>query len=162
MTVYSGPEYYKGPKLQRSIVRAKDGQTWQAGQPCRRSDSGLVLCVSSATSFQGLTAATQPAATSSSDVYVDFIPSEQTQLKIYCTNASDDTRALTSYIGSNQGLAINDCVGTLSTGNDSNEILNVKDLMSNVEGYKNDTSTLPGAVLVTVVASALTTEGTGQ
>ena len=162
MTVYKGPEYYKGPKLQRSLALAKDGQTWHPGQPVRRSDSGVVLCKSSATSFQGLTAALQGASTSSSDVYIDWIPSEQTQFKIYCTNASADTRALTSYIGKNQGLAINSCVGTLSTSNDSNEILNVKDLLVNVEGFGNDTGDLPGAVICSVVASALTTEGTGQ
>ena len=162
MTVYSNPSYYKGPKLERSTVRAKDGQTWQAGTPMRRSDSGVVTCKSNATSFQGLAAATQSAATSSSDVKVDWIPSENTQLKVYVTNGGADTRALTSYIGGNQGLAVNSCVGTLSTGNDSNEILNVKDLLVNVEGLGNDTGDLPGAVICSVLASALTTEGTGQ
>ena len=162
MAVYQNPKYYKGPKLNRSKVRAKDGITFQAGTPCRRTDSGVTLCKSNATSFQGLFAKTQATATSSTDVYVDFIPSEQTQFVIGVTNAGSDTKALTTYIGGNYGLAVNSCVGTLSTGNDSNEILNVKDILPNVEGFKNDTSDVPGCAIVSVVASALTTEGTGQ
>ena len=162
MSVYQNPKFYKGPKLERSRALAKDGQTWQAGTPVRRSDSGIVICKSAATSFQGLAAKTQNVATASSKVYVDFIPSENTQFVIGVTNASADTKALVGYIGGNYGLAVNDCVGTLSTGNDSAEILNVKDIVSNVEGFKNDTGDVPGFVIASVVASALTTGGTGQ
>jgi len=161
MSVYQNPMYYKGPQLERKTRRAYDGQTWQAGQFGRCTDSGVVKCKSNATSIQFLFAKTQPTATSSSDVLVDMIPSAQTQFIIACTAASADTKALAAYIGSNEGLAVNGSICTLSTGNDSNEILHVEDILSNVEGFNNDTSDVPGFVIASVTAAALTAEGSG-
>jgi len=91
-----------------------------------------------------------------------MIPAGGTQFKIYCTSGGADTRALAAYIGSNEGLAVNSCMCTLSTGNDSTEVLHVEDIVSNVEGFKNDTGDLPGMVIASVVESARTAEGAGM
>jgi hypothetical protein len=161
MTIYKNPSYLKGARPRRRKVTVKSGQTWQAGQPGRLTDSGAVLCKSNATSLQFLFASTQPSATAAGDKkYVDFLQAE-TVLKIYCTNGGSDTRALATYIGSNEGLAVNSCIATLSTGNDSNEILHIEDIASNLEPYMNDTGDLPSWVAAKVVASALTAEGDG-
>ena len=163
MTQYQNPIYYKGPRLELVTVRAKDSLTWQAGQFARRTDSGLVLCKSNASSIQYVTAETQATSTSTSDVPVWKIPSAETQFIMGVTSGGVDTRALASYIGSNEGLAVNSCICTLSTGNDSTEVLHVEDILANkTNGYRGiDTSDLPGYLIVSVVQSALQAEGAG-
>jgi len=159
MSVYTNPAFYKGPGLERTKLLAKDGQTWQVGQFGRRTDSGIVKCKSDASSIQFQFAEGQPTATSSSRVPIDMIPGSNTKFIIGVTNAGSDTMALASYIGSNEGLAVNASVCTLSTGNDSTEVLHIDDIITNVEGYNNDTNDVPGFVIASVVASALTAEG---
>lgn len=165
MSVYQNPIYYKGPVLQRVNMLAKDSQTWQAGQFARATDSGIVLCKSSATSIQFLTAENQATATSTSTVPLWKIPSAETQFIIGVTNKNVDTLAPASLIGSNEGIAVNSCICTLSVNNDTNEVLHIEDILSNKQKYGggpgNDTSDDPGFVIVSVVASALTTEGAG-
>jgi len=164
-TVYQNPVYYKGPVLQRVSMLAKDSQTWQAGQFARSTDSGIVLCVSSATSVQYLTAENQPTATSTSTVPLWKIPSAETQFVMGVTSKGVDTLAPASLIGSNEGLSVNSCICTVSVNNDTNEIFHIEDIYSNKEKYSggpgSDTSDDPGFVIVSVVASALTTEGAG-
>jgi len=164
MTVYSNPKLYNNPQLKKKKRLALDGQTWQGGQFGRITDSGIVVAKSNATSVNIMFAANQAAATSSSTVPVYDIPAGGTIFDIGVTNASADTKALASYIGGNYGLAVNDCVCTLSTGNDSNEILHVVDIVPNVRSSRtgNDTSSVPGRVLASIVESARTAEGTGQ
>lgn len=162
-TVYQNPEYFSGPVLQKSKQEAKDGQTWQAGQFGRRTDSGWVLCKSAATSIQGMFLETQAVATSSSKVYVGVIPSSETRFKIGVTTGGNDAAAASTIIGGNYGLGVNTSMCTLSLGADtaSVEALHVVDVMANLEGIKNDTSDSPGFAVVSVVASFLTAEGAG-
>jgi hypothetical protein len=162
-TVYQNPEYFKGPVLNKVKQAAKDGQTWQAGQFGRRTDSGWVLCKSAATSIQGQFLTTQATATSSSNVYVGVIPSNETKFKIGVTTGGNDAKAPATIIGANYGLGVNSSICTLSLGADTAgvEALHVEDIMSNLEGFKNDTSDSPGFAVVSVVSSFLTAEGAG-
>ena len=161
MTVYLNPQYYDGPVCRLVKLAAKDGQTWQAGQFVRTTDSGIVLCKSNATSITGLTAQSQAVATSSSSVWVNVIPGSSTRFVIGVTTGGADTKAGSVLIGSNEGLAVNSSVCTLSTGNDSNEILRVQDVLGRVEPQGNDTDNVPGFAIVSVVQSALDAEGAG-
>jgi hypothetical protein len=163
MTVYSNPQYYDGPVTRLVKLAAKDSQTWQAGQFVRTTDSGIVLCKSNASSITGLTAQTQSTATSSSNVWVNVIPGASTRFVIGVTTGGADTKAGEVLIGSNEGLAVNSCVCTLSTGNDSTEILRVDDVLGRVEpnSGNNDTNDVPGFAIIHVVASALDAEGAG-
>jgi len=163
MTVYLNPQYYDGPVCRQVKLAAKDGQTWQVGQFVRTTDSGIVLCKSNATSITGLTAETQATATSSSTVNINVIPGASTRFVIGVTTGGADTKAGEVLIGSNEGLAVNSCVCTLSTGNDTNEILRVQDVLGRVEPNSglNDTDDVPGFAIVSVVQSALDAEGAG-
>jgi len=162
MTVYANPSFLKGPQLETVKRTPVAGWTGQAGQPVRNTDSGLVLCKSNATSMQGLLAETQATATvATTKVKVYDIPSQNTKMIIGVTAAGADTKALSTYLGANFGLAVNSCVATISTGNDSNEILHVDDLLVNIEGHNNDTSDVPGFLVCSVTAAGLTAEGSG-
>jgi len=161
MSVKTNPQYYSGPVPSLVKLSAKDGQTWQAGQFVRTTDSGVVLCKSNATSINGLTAQTQAVATSSSDVWIHRIDGASTKFVVGVTSGGSDTKAGEVLIGSAEGLAVNSCVCTLSTGNDSNEILKVDDVMGRVEPQQNDTGDVPGFAIIHVVQSALDAEGAG-
>ena len=152
MSVYSNPKFYSGVQLLKKRRLAKDGQTWQADQFGRITDSGVVKARSAATAINLQFAETQAVATSSSKVKVYDIPAGGTKFVIGVTNAGSDTKALVGYIGGNYGLAVNSCVCTLSTGNDSTEILHVEDVISNVSSNRlNDTSDIPGYAIVSVI-----------
>jgi hypothetical protein len=161
MSIYRNPQYYSGPLPELVKLSAKDGQTWQAGQFVRTTDSGIVLCKSDATSIVGLTAQTQATATSSSKVWIHRINTTATKFIIGVTTGGNDTCAGEVLIGSNEGLAVNSCICTLSTGNDSHEVLRVHDVMGRVEPLKNDTDDVPGFAIVSVIQSALDAEGAG-
>ena len=161
MAVYINPRYHKGPPLERSTQRAKDGQTWQAGQFGRRTDSGVVTCKANASSIQFCFAAAQPTATSSSDVLIDDIVADNTELIMGVTNAGADTKALSAYIGNAYGLGVADSICTVSTGNDSTEVLQVRNILPNLEGFDNDTSDVPGFVTVIVPSAVRAAEGNG-
>jgi hypothetical protein len=118
--------------------------------------------LSNATSIQGIAAQGQAVATSSSKVWVHLIDSPETKFVIGVTTGGADEAASLSLIGSNEGLAVNSSICTISLGNDSNEILHVHDVMGRVEPFKNDTNDEPGYAIVSVVASALTAEGAGM
>ena len=156
---YLNPQYYEGPLPSLVKLPAKDGQTWQAGQFVRTTDSGIVLCKSEATSIVGQTAQTQAAATASSSVWINRINSTATKFIVAVTNGGADTKAGLVLIGSNEGLAVNSCVCTLSTGNDSHEVLRVHDVMGRVDPLGNDTADVPGYAIVSVVQSVLDAEG---
>lgn len=161
MAQYVNPQYYSGPVPRLSKLSAADGQTWQAGQFIRLTDSGVVKCLSNATSIQGMAAQSQATATSSSQVWVHLIDSPETKFVIGVTTGGNDEAAGLSLLGSNEGLAVNSSICTVSLGNDSNEILHIHDVMGRVEPFKNDTNDEPGYAIVSVVASALTAEGAG-
>lgn len=160
-TVYQNPLYFSGPALSLKKLPAANGQTWQAGQFGRMTDSGLVKCLSNATSIAGQFAQNQAVATSSSEVWFNAIESAQTKFIIGVTTGGNDAKAGLVLLGSNEGLGVNSSICTMSLGSDSNEIFHVHDVMGRVEPYKNDTSDSPGFAIVSVVASALTAEGAG-
>ncbi len=155
MSVYENPLQYDGSPCRLVNLPAKDGQTWQANQPVRTTDSGVVLCKSNASSISGFAAQTQATATSSSTVPVNLIASSNARFKIGVTAAGSDTKAGLTLIGSSLGLAVNSCVATLDTGNDSIEIMKVHDVMGRVEPQQNDTGDVPGFAVVSFYASAL-------
>ena len=156
---YLNPQYYSGPLPSLVKLPAKDGHTWQVNQFVRTTDSGIVPCKSDATSITGLAAQTQNVATSSSEVWVNQITSASTKFVVAVTSGGSDTKAGLVLIGSNYGLGVNSCVCTLSTGNDSDEILRIHDVMGRVEPMKNDTSDVPGYAIVSVTAACLDAEG---
>lgn len=163
MSVYQNPTYYKGPIPELVSVLPKASQTWQAGQFARMTDSGLVLCKSNASSIQYITASTQASATvATTAVNVYKIPSNETQFIMGVTSGGVDTLAPASIIGSNEGLAVNDCIATVSLGNDSTEVLHIEDIYANKSGYRGtDTSDDPGYVIVSIPSAVLTAEGAG-
>ena len=155
MTVYENPLQYDGPPCRLVRLAAKDSQTWQANQPVRTTDSGVVLCLSNASSISGFTASTQAVATSSSTVPINMIASSAARFKVGVTTGGADTKAGLILIGSSLGLAVNSCVATISTGNDSTEIMKVHDVMGRVESQQNDTNNVPGFAVVSFYQSAL-------
>lgn len=157
------PRFYKGPSLpDKERVTAKTGITFQAGQFARSTDSGWCPVKSNGSQINGIFAETKATATSAGDkIYVHRITSADQMFTMCVTSAGTDTKAGSAYIGGNYGVAVNSCVATISVGNDSTEILHVYDLLSNKEGYRNATSDVPGKLIVGVVASALTAEGSG-
>lgn len=158
------PRFYKGSSLpEKEKVVAAGSVTWKAGQPGRSTDSGWTPCVSNASQINGVFAVTQPTATTAGDkVWVHRITSADQMFVMNVTSAGTDTKAGSAVVGSNYGYAVNGSVGTISIGNDSTEILHVYDLLANKEGIMNDTSDVPAKLIVGVVASALTAEGTGM
>lgn len=157
------PIYYSGPRLQKEKRLAADGKTWQAGQFCRISDSGVVPCKLKATQISGVFSQTQATATSTSTVYIERITSPATKFIIATsktTAGSADCRAATSMIGKLLNLAVgSDCICTVSISTDTNGILAVDDLMSNKQPMQYATTDCPGYVLVGVTAAALYNEG---
>ena len=163
VTSYCNVRYHSGPVLKKRLRRAYDGQTWQAGQFGRYTDSGIVKCIAGSTQIQLIFSQTQATATSSSDVYVEYIPSSSTKFVIGVSNAGNDTKAPSTLLGGNYGLDVNSCVCTLSAGDDSNESLHVEDLMSTLESFSGlyDTSDVPGYVIISIPDSVINAEGSG-
>ena len=162
MAQYVNPQYYSGPVPRLSKMTAANGQTWQAGQFIRLTDSGVVKCLTGATSIQGMAAETVPVATSSSKVWVHLIDDASTKFVIGCTTSTADEAAGLSIIGTNAGLGTNASICTASLSNDTQEVLHIHDVMGRVEPFKNDTNDEPGYAIVSIVASALTVEGAGM
>jgi hypothetical protein len=159
------PIYFKGPLLQKEKRRAKDGITWKAGHPVRLSDSGIVKCKALATAVYGLTSEDQLSATSSSDVWIEKIPSAQTQFIMSCfkESAGTDTKCPITNIGKKKGLGISDCIGGVALSADTvAAIIKIHKRITDVEAYRNDTSDVPGLVIASFVDSALTNEGAGM
>ena len=162
MAVFTNPMYYEGPLPSLKKLQAAGSKTWQAGQFCRTTDSGVVPCKTAATSINGLFAKTQASATTAGDlVDVYIINSASTKFVIGVTSGTVDAKAGQVLIGSAEGLGVNSCICTLSLSNDTNEILKVHDVMGRVEPMKNDTNVAPGYAIVSVTASALDAEGAG-
>jgi len=155
--IYENPLQIDGPPMRLVKLPAKDGQTWQGSQFVRTTDSGVVTCLSAATSITGQTATTQAVATSSSTVDIYTIPSAACRFKIGVTTGGADTKAGLVTIGKSCGLAVNDCVCTFSTGADTAayEVMKCHDVMGRIEPQGNDTDDLPGFAVVSVYQSAL-------
>ena len=161
-TCFENPRFFAGPIPELSLVAAKDGQTWNPGQFVRRTGSGLVLCKTQATQISGITAQSQPVATSSSTVPVYMIPGASTKLVIYAsTGNANDTKAIKTLIGKNRGLNVNTSICTLSEGCDTaaKAAFNIVDIYANKDKFKTDTGTTPGQFIVTVQGSFLTAQG---
>ena len=160
------PIYFKGPLLQKEKRRAKDGITWKAGHPMRITDSGLVKCKALATAVYALASEDQLTATSSSDVWIEKIPSSQTQFIMgsYKTSAGTDTKCPSTAVGKLKALGISDCIAGVALGNDTapGQIIKIHKRFTEVEAYRNDTSDVPGLVIASFVDSALTAEGAGM
>ena len=156
------PRFYKGTPLQRAQVKSAASKTWEAGQFARSTDSGWVPVKSNGSQINGMYVATQASSTAAGDkIWVDRIVSADTLLVGCVTSGGTDTKCPSSCVGGNYGVAVNSCIATVSTGNDSTEILHIYDLLADLEGQMNDTSDVPGKVVFGVVASALTAEGSG-
>lgn len=162
MAIYENPKYYKGPPLQMMLLRAKDGITWQAGQFCKRTASGVIPCAKQSTAIHGVFASTQATATSSSDVPCLMIPSSETKLLIYAAATTAGTGAIAGSvnIGKNLGLGVNSCICTagISSQTDGTAALHVEDVYRTKDRYSgimNDTSTNPGVFIVSIRSSFL-------
>jgi len=163
MSLYVNPEYYKGPRLEAvSLELPKAGWTGQAGQFVRRTDSGIVLCKSGATAIHAVLAATQSAVTvATTRVPIYNIPSAATKFIIGVTNASADDVANKEFKGRTWGLAVNSCVCSLTTGNESNVSLMFDNTLAELEAEGNDTDATPGFAIAHVLQSVLDAEGSG-
>lgn len=157
MSIYENPKYYSGDVPQQIIARAKDGQTWQAGQFGRRTGSGVVVCKTQATAVNCQFLSTQATATSSSDVPIAMV-SPNTQYIIYASTAGSDAVANKSYIGKNLALSVNSCIcsATLTGQTDAKAALNIKDVYSAKDKIKTDTGASPGAFIASVRSSFIT------
>jgi len=162
MAIYENPKFYKGPPLQQITARAVDSKTWQAGQFCKRTGSGVVPCGVQSTKIHGQFAATQATATSSSDVVVNLIPSNETQFLVYAAATTAGAGAIAGKvsIGKNLGLGVNSCICTagISSQTDATASLHVEDIYRNKDrfsGIMNDTSTSPGVFIVSVRSNFL-------
>ena len=151
------PRFYKGPLLDKAKVAAAGSVTWEAGQPFRVSDTGVVPCTSAATDMQGFFAETQATSTTAGDkVWVHQLTGAD-QMSVYCvTSGGTDTKATAAYVGNNYGLAINSCIGTVSVGDASNAVLHVYARLADVEPYRNDTGDVPGKLICGTIGSVLT------
>jgi len=159
----ANPRFYKGSSLpEKERVSAAGSITCQAGQFARSTDSGWVPVKSNGSQINGIFAETIASSTTAGDkIFVHRITSADQLFTMTVTEGGTDTKAKSSYIGGNYGVAVNSCVATISVGNDSTEILHVYDMLANKEPYRTDTSDVPGQLVVGVVASALTAEGDG-
>jgi len=151
------PRFYKGPLLDKAQVACAGGVTWQAGQPYRVTDTGVVPCQSEQVDMQGFFAETQAASsTAGAKVWVHRL-TQADQMSVYCvTDGGTDTKATAAYVGNNYGLAVNDCIGTVSVGNASDAVLHVYARLADVEPYLNDTGDVPGKLICGTIASVLT------
>jgi len=108
---------------------------------------------------------TQATATSSSTVYIERIESSSTRfiMAVNRSSSGTDTRAAATMIGGNYGLGVVDCVCVVAKSADTaaNEGLRVHNLMSNLDGQSYATTDVPGYVLVSIVESFRTAEGSG-
>jgi len=84
-----------------------------------------------------------------------MIPGASSRFKIGVTTGGADTKAGLTLIGKSLGLAINSCIATISTGNDTNEVMKVHDVMGRVDPLGNDTDDVPGFAVVSFYQSAL-------
>lgn len=158
MSVYTNPQYYKGPEPELVTMRAKDGQSWLPNMFARSTATGVVLTTAVTGKAQYLTADLQVTDTSSSDVKLYKIPSNETKFLIYMTAASVDDVANPAYIGQNYGIAVNSCICTLAVPNTTNAFLHVEQILSNVGTAgrsENDTDATPGVAIVSVLQSVL-------
>ena len=162
---YLNPQFFSGPRVEKERYLAVDGHTWQAGQFGRFTDSGVVPCKVLATSIQLMFSQTQATATSSSTVYIERIESSSTRfiMAVNRSSSGTDTRAAATMIGGNYGLGVVDCVCVVAKSADTaaNEGLRVHNLMSNLDGQSYATTDVPGYVLVSIVESFRTAEGSG-
>lgn len=157
------PIYFKGPLLQKEKRRAKDGITWKAGHPMRITDSGLVKCKATGAAVYALASEDQLTATSSSDVYIEKIPSAETQFIMSCfkTSGGTDTKCPATEVGKSKLLGISDCIGGVGLSGDTGGIIKIHRRLAEIEAYRNDTSDVPGLVIASFTAAALTADGDG-
>jgi hypothetical protein len=154
-TSYENPLQYDGPPMRLVKLAAADSQTWQAGQFVRTTDSGVVLCLTAATSISGITAKSQAVATSTSTVDIYTIPSAASRFVIGVATGGADGKAGLSLIGTSGGLEVNSSVCYFASANDTQEVMKCHDVMGRVEPQQNDTSDTSGRAVVSVYASAL-------
>ena len=152
------PRFYKAPELlEKAKVAVAGSVTFQAGQPYRTTDTGVVPCKSEQVDMKGFFGETVAVAkTAGEKVWVHRL-TQPDQMSVYCvTSGGTDTKATAAYVGNNYGLAINSCIGTVSVGNTSDAVLHVYARLADVEPYLNDTGDVPGKLICGTVASVLT------
>jgi len=151
------PRFYKGALLEKVKVPCAGSVTWQGGQPYRVTDTGVVPCKSEQVDLKGFFAETQAASSTAGDkVWVHRL-TDADQMHVYCvTSGGTDTKAPSSVVGNNYGLAINSCIGSVSIGNTSDAVLHVYARLCDVEPYLNDSGDVPGKLICGPVASVLT------
>lgn len=159
------PVFYKGPLLQKEKRRAKDGMTFKAGGLCRLTDSGVVKVKLLGSSVYGLFSQTQSTATSSTDIWIERIPSSQTQFIMGAYSRSTGTDAIVpaTEIGKRAAIGVNDSLYGAAIGVDTGvQVLRIHARFSDLEKGRTDTSDTPGYVIASFVDSALTTVGAGM
>lgn len=151
------PRFHKGPLAIKEKVAVAGSVTFQAGQPYRVTDTGVVPCKSAATDMQGFFGETVATAKTAGDkVWVHRLTSAD-QMSVYdVTSGGTDTKATAAYVGNNYGLAVNSCIGTVSVGDASNAVLHVYGRLADIEPFLTDTGTVPGKLICGTIASVLT------
>lgn len=161
MAIYENPKYFKGPTPNRITARVKDGFTWQAGEFCRRTASGVVPCKSAAIAIHGQFATTQAVASSSTDAVIDLVPSNETQYIIYATTGGSDSIVGVANIGQNRALGVNSsiCSVSVSGQTDAKAALHIERIYGAVDKFKTDTTASPGIYIVSVRSSFISAQG---
>lgn len=163
-TLRLNPQYHAGPVPSLFKVAPKAGNTWQAGQFMKSTDSGWVPCITDGeVAIHGIAAATQASASvAATKVWVHRINSSQTKFLIGVTTGGNDDILNPAYVGGVYGLGVNSCVCSVSIGNDSHEILRIEGRLCDIQSGRGvDTSDSPGFAIVSVVQSAIDAEATG-
>jgi len=154
-TALKNPRLYQGKQLEKKRVLAADSQTWKAGQPGVYSSGLATPAATNAVSVQFLFSSDQDSSTSSTEVWIEEIPSASTKFVGYVSNDSTDTRATQALIGAQYAIDVISNVATVNTGEASKVAVQIDDLLWKREGAMNASSDNPGQVIFHYLQSVL-------
>lgn len=147
------PRVYSGVPLEKSTVRALDGQTWKQGQP-GWYDSGYARPMATDdTTFEFFFAANQDTAASSSDVVIETVP-DGTRFVGYISSDDVDTVAAQAHVGGDYGIHVGSNVATVNVNETATAVVHVDALLYQKEPYKNASTDSPGQVIFHIKAAA--------
>ena len=148
ITAPENPRFYSGPLLELGTRRAKDSQTWIAGQFCQLSaTTGKVYPIATnAAAIYGIFGDSQPTATASSDVKVWRITSPETAFVGYACKAANDAVASLTRAAASSAAVVTSGILTISDTT-ANGLFKVIDILSNKTPYTAKSTDNPGQVI---------------
>jgi len=148
------PWVIRGP-TDRQTRRAKDSQTWKAGQPCYQDSVGLYApCASDEVNVKGIFCSDQVASTSSSDVDIAFITAD-TVFHGYISNGDADIAASIAYEGNQYAMLVGSNIMTVDVADASNVCCKINKCFYLKETAKATSSDTPAIVEFQYLASVI-------